>query len=299
MTSLQQSQAMPYGLAAFARLTRRLAGVRGLDRLIRRVHSPDRPPGAGIRTVVPYGDHSLFYVDTANFIEWSVFFKGHFGRGIAALISRLLKPGMVAVDVGANNGTETILMSEAVGLHGRVVAVEPGAAARARLRRNLELNHCANVTIVDRCLGRSAGEDAFLLLSTTSNPTATSAVGTKPAAAGGVHVIDAGATTTVDAIIADAGVERVDLVKIDTDGNELDVLFGASLTLAAHHPAVIFEFDPSHYAAHGKAWGDVYDLMTGLGYELHGIPASGLPKNRSLTATAPAAADILAMWRPC
>jgi FkbM family methyltransferase len=263
------------------------------------LHTPDRPPDSGIHAVVRYGRHSRFHVDTANFIEWCVLFKGQFGDGTATLIGRFLKPGMVAFDVGANNGTETILMSEAVGTEGRVIAVEPAAAARARLVRNLELNCSPNVTIVDRCLGRSPGDHVFLIMSTTANPTASSCVGSKPPRAADTEIVDVGAVSTLDSVTIDLGVSRVDLIKIDTDGNEVDVLAGSVETLQTHHPTVIFEFEPSYYRTHGSAWTDAYDLMTGVGYDLFKVAVGRSAMDaQPLTRTDPGAGDILALWRP-
>jgi hypothetical protein len=47
---------------------------------------------------------------------------------------------------------------------------------------------------------------------------------------------------SLDAIVAELGLPRVDVLKIDTDGGELDVLAGARTTLGRSHPKIIMEF---------------------------------------------------------
>ena len=283
-------------LLAVAAVTKRFSGLKGIDRLTRWVHSPDRPPGSGIDGIVSYGRHSLFYIDTSNYIEWCVFFTGHYSQPISALIPLLLRPGMVAVDIGANNGTETILMAEAVGKNGRVIAVEPWAPARERLARNLELNRYAQVSVVDRCIGARTGETAFLIASTTNNPTASTQVGPRPAETATTTIVEALPLTTVDELLSSSDCRDVDLIKVDTDGTEIDVLMGAVDTLNRSRPAVIFEFDAAGYQAHGNTWEQAYRLMSGLGYGLFGIvPRRHMFDLAPLTVETPSVTDVLAV----
>ncbi len=58
----------------------------------------------------------------------------------------MLAPGQRVVDVGANVGYFTVLMSRLVGPRGSVVAVEPDRDNLRLLRLNLWLNRCHNVT---------------------------------------------------------------------------------------------------------------------------------------------------------
>lgn len=283
-------------LLSVAALTRRFPGLRGIDRLTRWIHSPDRPPGSGIEGIVPYGQHSLFHVDTTNYLEWCVFFRGHYSQSISALIPFLLRPGMVALDIGANNGTETILMAEAVGKTGRVIAVEPNAPALTRLARNIELNRCRQVSVDDRCVGAHSGEAAFLIVSTTNNPTASTQIGSRPSETATTQIVEAGPLTTVDELLSRYSCQDVDLIKIDTDGTELDVLAGAVETLNRSHPHVIFECDPGNYQAHGNTWEQAYRLMSSLGYGLYGIvPKRQMCDLEPLTIEPPSVTDVLAV----
>src|SRR5207248_3394927 len=55
-------------------------------------------------------------------------------------IAGRVRPGMVAIDIGANYGYYTLLLGWLVGERGRVVAIEPNPAAVDNLRRSVKLN---------------------------------------------------------------------------------------------------------------------------------------------------------------
>ena len=73
---------------------------------------------------------------------------GSFEPNEFAFLDRALTPGMTFVDVGANDGYYTLFAARKVGPGGRVIAIEPSSRERAHLRRNLERNSIANVSVV-------------------------------------------------------------------------------------------------------------------------------------------------------
>lgn len=69
--------------------------------------------------------------------------------------------------------------------------------------------------------------------------------------------------------MGELGVERVDLIKLDVDGNEIPVLQGASATLARHHPIVVFELCPYLLEERGEAPTALTRLFAEHGYTLY------------------------------
>ena len=65
---------------------------------------------------------------------------GAFEKRTVAAYSRLVRPGMTVIDIGANIGAHTLPLAKLVGPTGRVIAVEPTIWAVERLRANLDLN---------------------------------------------------------------------------------------------------------------------------------------------------------------
>lgn len=143
-----------------------------------------------------------------------------------------LREGDVFVDVGANVGIYSLL---AAGLDGvRVLALEPSSEAFDHLTENIDLNNATSVVAIRAAAGRSVGTLALTRGQDTRN-----------------RVVDTrsfdGATEVVDAVVLDEVVRArgrlsdVALVKIDVEGNEPEVLDGASDLLAATGPALILE----------------------------------------------------------
>ncbi len=83
-----------------------------------------------------------------DLIDSRIFFFHVWEPGVTALMRRTIKPGDVVVDIGANIGYYSLLMSRLVGPSGLVYAVEPSPEIRVRLEAQLALNGVTNVTVI-------------------------------------------------------------------------------------------------------------------------------------------------------
>jgi predicted methyltransferase len=77
------------------------------------------------------------------------------------LFSRLVAPGMLVVDVGANIGHHTVLFSKLVGNNGYVIGFEPQERPFRLLDANLSINRCENARAFRHALGASSA-DVFM-----------------------------------------------------------------------------------------------------------------------------------------
>ena len=145
--------------------------------------------------------------------------------------------GQVMIDVGAYTGWYSIQAGRAVGESGQVVALEPDETNRRQLVNNLKLNQIENVTVSSLAAWSKPGVLGWY-------------VGAQPV----WHRIDSKSesacveTTTIDELAREAGLRRVDWMKLDIEGAELEVLVGASAVLQEFHPSLFIEvhctFDP-------------------------------------------------------
>lgn len=71
---------------------------------------------------------------------------------VCQVMARVLKEGDCAVDAGANIGFFSVLMAKLAGPTGKIIAVEPGTNNLGKLRRNIELNGCNNIEVVEKIL---------------------------------------------------------------------------------------------------------------------------------------------------
>ena len=158
-----------------------------------------------------------------------------------AVVRALVERGSTAVDLGANIGVYTKVLSDLVGPTGSVISVEPVPqtfGVLAQLIRSLRMNNvsCVNVAISD-----SAGEVVMELPDYEAGGTnfyqATVVGAADKAVIDSRHVRVP--SQTLDAIVAGKG--RVGFVKCDVEGHELACLSGAKTVLSSHRPAWLVE----------------------------------------------------------
>src|SRR5208337_97039 len=79
-------------------------------------------------------------LDLSEGIDFSIYLLGAFERSTVVTLRKLVKPGDIVFDIGANIGAHTLGLARSVGPAGRVYAFEPADFAFAKLRANLALN---------------------------------------------------------------------------------------------------------------------------------------------------------------
>ena len=142
-----------------------------------------------------------------------------------------LLPEMTVIDVGAHQGRYAIQFSRRVGEKGLVLAVEPEERNLTLLNRNLELNEIHNVQVIcGACWSRREP-----LQFSHGNTLDLSRV-TQSAAKNGDLI-----GLPLDDLVAEVALRRVDLVKIDVEGAELEVLEGAQRVLRDFQPSLFVE----------------------------------------------------------
>ncbi len=160
---------------------------------------------------------------------------GGFERAEMGFVSRLLRPGMTVLDIGAHHGLYTLLAAKRVGARGRVIAFEPSPREKKRLQRHVRLNRATNVSIQGVALGDEAGEaDLFLVEGkqdwcNSLQPPATEERTCR------VRV----EVRRLDDVLDESGIARVDFIKLDVEGAELSFLHGATKLLAGERRPVI------------------------------------------------------------
>jgi len=127
--------------------------------------------------------------------------------------------GGVFVDVGANVGTYAMVLARHVGASGKVIAIEPHPVTHARLAFNRAASGFTQVSLVAAAAGASDGE--LMIETDGDNLGASHIVGGEPAG-NAIRV----PSLRLQRILDDAGVDRVDALKIDVEGYEDRVLTG-------------------------------------------------------------------------
>jgi FkbM family methyltransferase len=180
-------------------------------------------------------------------------------------IDRLLAPGDTAVDVGANVGTHSVMMSERVGASGRVIAFEPVATTAWLMRENLALNRVENVDLHVAAVSDGPGRVEMNLFdqrySAWNSRGSANFDGIVP-----IETVEV-ASVSLDDTLASLGVEQVAFLKIDVEGYEIDVLRGAQALLGAGAIACLsFEISDVPLQASGHTAAEVFEFLASHGF---------------------------------
>jgi len=139
------------------------------------------------------------------------------------------KEGEYFLDGGGYVGWYAIQASRAVGSSGRVLVFEPDAANRNQLERNLALNNLDNVEILPLAIWSCSGKVAWRH--------AAEPVWHKVAEDGEFRA----QAVSIDELMCQRKLPRLDWIKLDIEGGEVNALLGASVTLLSHHPKLFIE----------------------------------------------------------
>jgi FkbM family methyltransferase len=174
------------------------------------------------------------------------------------LVTRLVSPGKIFVDVGAHIGSvvASVLQRDP---SVRIVAIEPIPERAASLRRRfpaIEVHQCA--------AGEADREATFFINTKESGYSSL----LRPGQGGEKEILEI--KTTIRRLDDLLPGEEVDTIKIDVEGAELDVLRGAPRLLKAARPVIMFESAPDRGDERGPGPDKeaLWDLLTAAGYSL-------------------------------
>jgi FkbM family methyltransferase len=200
----------------------------------------------GVTLAVP---PSLQAITTYVILEQETWFEKEL-----AFLPHVLRPGMTAIDIGANLGIYSLAMARLVE-PGKVFAFEPASEPRALLERSRELNGASNLEIFAAALSDSQREGHLAFgASSELNALADSGPGER------VRI------TTLDLEEARQGWQAPDFVKIDAEGEEERVLAGGAGFFAHHSPLVMFEIKAGNVINE-----NLLSIFPALGYRLYRV----------------------------
>ena len=187
---------------------------------------------------------------------------------IAAVFGRYVKPGMAVVDIGANIGYLTMLLASLVAPSGLVVAVEPNPENIKLLEASRRVNGFDQVLVIQAAAGRQTGVLA-LNVSYSNGMT-----GELPSNLDAIFASRPVPCFALDTILPKN--RPIDLVKIDTEGAELNALIGMSETIQRDRPVIVSEFSPGMLPGISHCSGpDYLRFLIAKGYRIGVIEPDG------------------------
>lgn len=180
----------------------------------------------GVKIVVP---DSLNLITSYVLQEQQDWFEDE-----SSFVRHLLKLGDNVIDIGANYGVYTLAMAKCVGPTGRVWAFEPASATAQLLAEAIAANGFTQVVLEKSAVSSSSGT-AHLSLNDNSELNALVA---SPSDSGLWETVP---VVTLDETVDRYGIQGIDFLKIDAEGEESSILRGAECFFSKFSPLVQYE----------------------------------------------------------
>lgn len=193
---------------------------------------------------------------------------GIYEQNMIAHFRKMLTPGMVVVDIGANLGLYTLIASETVQT---VIAYEPEPVNAMLCEQTMRINNRRNVKVI--CSGLSDRCETRILFLHPVNKGKHSLIPpeTHTQQKNSVRV----PLTTLDESLRKEGISRVDLIKLDVEGWEACVIRGMRETLLRDHPILFFEYAPVRIREAGEDPEAMLSFLEEIGYRFALIDEDG------------------------
>ena len=216
----------------------------------------------------------MWKLDLKEGIDLALFlnvFEPHVYRAFGALV----RPGDTVIDIGANIGAHTLPLARLVGASGTVYAIEPTTYAIEKLEQNIELNASleSSVRPLQIVLTNDTRTDFNSIPS--SWPLTGSQADLDPVYQGRSQSTHHAPCMKLDDLVAQVGLEKLDLIKIDVDGNEVEVLEGAKETLGRLKPKIVIECAPHAHHSREGGFEAFLELLRQLPYEATTLDGTG------------------------
>ena len=210
-----------------------------------------------------------YEVDLSEGIDLSMFLFGQFQKHVSQCKYLSLPQDGIIFDVGANSGMMSLQFAKLVPA-GKVYSFEPTFYAFSKLKKNIELNPGLAKRIV--------AVQSFVSSSTSQKPhikayaswkVGGTVEGVRHRVHGGIEKSAEGtAAVSLDDFCEQEKIERLDFIKIDTDGHELEVLKGGKKVIGRFNPTIIFELGIYVMDERGIDFSDYLEFFDSLTYSL-------------------------------
>ena len=177
-----------------------------------------------------------------------------------------LSPGATFIDVVAHIGSYSLRAARVVGGGGNVLAIEPNPQTLPVLRGNIAASNARAVRVWP--VACAEADSTLLLYAAPRANSGESSLSKQNASQEGLATASCSVPARpLDAIVQEAQLNRVDVMKIHVEGAEFAVLKGAAQTLDRYRPVLILELVPYQLKAMGTSVEEVTRFLVAHGYK--------------------------------
>ena len=212
-----------------------------------------------LRKVKRNGIH--YNLDISDIIDWYIYYG--FREKSKELLLENIKENDTVIDVGANVGEISLRAANIVGNKGgKIYSFEPDLINFNRFLNNIKINAVKNITPINKGLGNVDG--VFNLSVVDENNRGMNRI---------VESNESLNTSKIEVTILDnyiklKNITRVDLIKIDTEGFEMNVIKGAKNLLKRFRPILFIELDEKNLIDQNSSPKEIIKHLINLNYNI-------------------------------
>ncbi|MEH2001509.1 MAG: FkbM family methyltransferase [Nostoc sp.] len=197
------------------------------------------------------------------------------------LVSKIVRAGMMVFDIGANVGDYSILLSKLVGVYGKVYSFEPTLNTFNKLKERLSNSKYNNVFPFQQAVYSdniqiefNEFSEEFSVWNSIGRPQMLDPQGSGQY----VPIVNTEVVETIslDSFCKNNDIKKIDYLKIDVEGAEIDVLEGATELLRKKNIYFIqFEISQKMLEGLNRNAQSTFNILIQHGYECHRISQNG------------------------
>ena len=190
-------------------------------------------------------------------------YRWKLNRPEIARMVRTLPRGGVAIDIGAHKGAYSFWMGRRVGARGRVISVEPQERMVEGLVASLGSVGMTQATVVHAAASAAPGRGTINIPRDSTHGASMGDLGDERE----VDAVDV-RLVSIDELVDSFGLTRLDFVKIDAEGHELEIVQGGLAALKRFTPGLLIESEARAHEPGAASHLETLDgMLRPLGYE--------------------------------
>ena len=204
--------------------------------------------------------NGIYYqVDITESVDRAIFLRGWEPNTIS-ILHQLIGSGDTVIEVGANIGAHSLIISKIIGNDGRLISIEPTSYAFNKLQKNFNLNPSlkVNTTLLQTYISNNDNEKVQKIRSSWQIHESNQSKEERD------EQYD-GEVTSLDRLFND--ISNVNFLKIDVDGFDYKVLSGARKLINNFKPIVFIELGEYHLNLNGDSALDILKFFSKSNYE--------------------------------
>jgi FkbM family methyltransferase len=211
-----------------------------------------------------------YKLDISDLVDHYLYF-GYYEKGTDKLYD-LVKSGMTVLDIGANIGGTALGFSKIVGSEGAVIAFEPDQINYQKASHNILLNDASTIKLMNIGLGNE--NKTYKLYAVNDENRGMNRILEHSS----THPFTEINVRKLDEVITETGIKRVDLIKIDVEGFEMNVLQGAISVLKTYKPVLFIELDDNNLLEQQSSAAQLIAFLYSLNYVVYSAETNALLK---------------------